>query len=434
MNATADAPRYKFPRKYQCLFRPMRYKILHGGRGSAKSWSVARWLLLSAGQSRERILCTREYQNAVKDSVHQLLCDQIERMHLESEFKIFNTEIVNRATEARFAFTGLHFNVDSKKSMEGFTKAWVEEGHTTSKASWTKLTPTIREPNSEIIVTMNVELDTDELYSRFVIGRPWNAYVVEVNYNDNPDFPQVLRDEMEDDKRLRYQDYLTTWLGKPRAAVEGAVYLHEMQSMVSSGRLTSVPFDPSIGVRTFWDMGWSDMTAIWFVQRVGFEFRMIRYMQDRHRTIKYFYDEMQKFGYSYAGHFMPHDAGSGQQAAGGISLAQQLRNLCDNSVPVRVLPPPISKATQVAASRAVFPNCWFDKDNCADGVQSLRRYKYQISKETLRYSREPLHDDASHGADAFGAFAEGRHAKLRPVREEPKPDNRSPIAGGWMQG
>jgi phage terminase large subunit len=147
----------QFPRKLSLLFRPSRYKVLHGGRGSGKSWGVARALLILAAQKPMRILCTREVQNSILESVHKLLSDQVETLGLSHFYEIQKTTIKG-SNGSQFIFEGLRHNINSIKSMEGVDVCWVEEAEKVTDDSWRILIPTIRAPGSEIWVTFNPHL------------------------------------------------------------------------------------------------------------------------------------------------------------------------------------------------------------------------------------------------------------------------------------
>jgi phage terminase large subunit len=162
-------PLADFPKKLQFLFDPHRYKVAYGGRGSGKSWSMARALLLQASNKPLRILCAREVQKSIKQSVHTLLNDQIQALGLGPLYEVLESEIRSRSGSS-FSFTGLATNtVESIKSFEGCDIVWVEEAQTVSKKSWDILIPTIRKPNSEIWVSFNPNIDTDDTYTRFVV-------------------------------------------------------------------------------------------------------------------------------------------------------------------------------------------------------------------------------------------------------------------------
>ena len=174
---TANA---EFPEKLQFLFEPSRYKVLHGGRGGAKSWGVARALLIKGAASPLRILCARELQNSIVESVHHLLQTQIDALKLESFYEVQN-QLIRGLNGTEFIFAGLKQNITRIKSFEAVDIVWVEEAQTVSKKSWDTLIPTIRRDNSEIWITFNPELDTDETYQRFVLNPPSDAKVVKVN-------------------------------------------------------------------------------------------------------------------------------------------------------------------------------------------------------------------------------------------------------------
>jgi phage terminase large subunit len=211
--------------------RSARYKVLYGGRGAVKSWSFAEAAIRFADRGFERFLCTREYQNSIKDSVHRLLSDQIDRMGLNHRFHITDKSIRHRHTRSEFIFKGLHHNVDEVKSTEGITKCWVEEAHNTSEDSWQTLIPTIRAETddgrpSEIWVSFNVTDEEAPTYVRFVPeeNRPPDSIVLKLNYDQNPFFPKVLRDEMEFLKRVDYEAYEHVWLGMPKKISDAVIF------------------------------------------------------------------------------------------------------------------------------------------------------------------------------------------------------------------
>lgn len=210
----------QLPRKLEPLRHPARYKVVYGGRGSAKSWGVARQLLIDAAEKPLRVLCAREIQKTIADSVHQLLRDQIALMGLEDFYRVQETEIVG-LNGSRFFFAGIRgLDVAKIKSFEGVDRCWVEEAQVVSKKSWDVLTPTIRKPDSEIWITFNPELDTDETWVRFVEKPPDGAVVIQMNWRDNPWFPQVLERERADLLKRDPESYETVWEGKCRPAVE----------------------------------------------------------------------------------------------------------------------------------------------------------------------------------------------------------------------
>ena len=388
----------QFPVKLQCLFQPekSRYRILYGGRGGAKSWGVARALLIKGAQRSLRILCAREFQTSIKDSVHKLLCDQIIDLGLEGFYEITQASIRGK-NGTEFAFVGLKNNVANVKSYEGVDLCWVEEAQTTSRLSWNILIPTIRKQDSEIWVTFNPELETDETYQRFVLHPPENSVVQKINWSDNPWFPETLMLEKDALKMRDQEAYNTVWEGICRQTVDGAIFAREMQMAELDGRITKVGYDPMKPVHAVFDLGWSDATAIWFVQFIGMETRLIRYHEDNQKTISDYLAKMQTYGYMYDTLWLPHDAENRTLAAAGRSIDQIVRGA---GYKTKIIPrTPI--VDSINAARTLFRNCWFDRENCYDGLQCLRHYRYEVDPDTKMFSKNPLHDQFSHGADAF---------------------------------
>ena len=419
--------RAEFPEKLQCLFRPARYKVLYGGRGGAKSWGIARALLIQGAARPLRVLCAREIQKSIGDSVHKLLSDQIKALGLAGFYEVQKTVIRGR-NGTEFTFHGLKHNVTNIKSAEGADVCWVEEAQTVSKSSWATLIPTIRKPGSEIWVSFNPELEDDETYQRFVANPPTGAVVVKVNWSDNPWFPDVLRQEKDDLKARDPDAYLTVWEGHCRQVLDGAIYANELRAATAEGRVTRVPYDAGKPVHTFWDLGRADMTAIWFAQVVGFEFRLVDYYENRGHALGHYLKAVQARPYVYGEHWLPHDA-QNELLASERTIEQQARAA---GLTVRIVPK-VSVADGINAARTIFGRCWFDAERCGDGLHALRHYRYDVDKDDPRIiSRHPLHDWASHGADAFRYLA---LALIEPERPDAGRRRRYQGAGGstsWM--
>lgn len=211
-----------FPRKLQFLFKPARYKVAHGGRGGSKSWNFARALLILGAMRPLRILCFREFQNSIQESVHKLLCLQIEELGLTGFYGSTQNSITG-ANGTEFIFAGIKNNVTKIKSMEGIDIAWGEEAEKISNSSWEVLIPTIRKPGSEIWVSFNPNAEDDPTYRRFITSPPEDAVVVEINWRDNPWFPDELRREMEYLRRVDYDSYLHVWEGHCRNVSDAQV-------------------------------------------------------------------------------------------------------------------------------------------------------------------------------------------------------------------
>ena len=399
MATQPDEPEALFPRKLAPLFKPSRYKVLDGGRGGAKSWGIARALLLQGSNEKLRIGCGREIQKSIADSVHQLLRNQIEALGLGGFYAVRETYIEGR-NGTLFTFHGLRHNVVDLKSLEGCDRFWVEEAQTVSKTSWETLIPTIRKDGSEIWISFNPELDTDETYKRFILNPPPGTIRITLNWRDNPWFPAVLRQEMETLKAANEDDYDHVWEGKTRQTLDGAIYANEIRAATRDERFTRVPCDESKPVQTFWDLGRADATAIWFAQYIGFEFRIVDFYENRGFALAHYLKVLQGKPYVYGDTWLPHDA-QNDLLASERTIEQQIRDARFN---VRITPK-TSVAEGINAGRTVFSRCWFDAAKCADGINHLRRYRYDVDPDTKQYSRNPLHDDHSHAADAFRYLA-----------------------------
>lgn len=192
-----------FPRKFKWLWQPARYKVAHGGRWSWKSTSVARYIAIRGVEKPVRVLCARETQKSIKESVHHLLASQIKKIGASDYYEIESANIKGRNGSQIF-FDGLLRNVHNIKSLDDVDICWVEEAQNVSKESWDDLTPTIRKKNSEFLITFNRKYKDDETDKRFVQNPPENSIVREINYCDvygEDEIPKILQDEIDDCKR-----------------------------------------------------------------------------------------------------------------------------------------------------------------------------------------------------------------------------------------
>jgi len=395
------APEVKFPKKLRFLFHPARYKVAHGGRGSAKSWSFARALLVQGSRKTMRVLCAREVQKSIKQSVHTLLADQIQAIGLGWFYSVTESEIRGKSGTT-FSFTGLSTHtVESIKSFEGVDIAWVEEAQTVSKRSWSILIPTIRAEGSEIWVSFNPDHINDDTYQRFVVHPPEGAVVVQVNYTDNPWFPQVLeRERLHAKATLPPDEYENIWDGKCRQTVTGAIYVNELRQARDNGRIGTVPYDPVLPVNTYWDLGVGDATAIWFEQKNAMEVRLIDYYEASGEGLPHYANVLNQRRYSYGQHYAPHDI-QVRELGSGRSRLETARSLGINFL----VAPNIPVEDGIHAARMLFPRCWFDAERCAPGLDALSNYRWDFNERMDEFKPTPVHDWASHGADAWRYLA-----------------------------
>jgi phage terminase large subunit len=251
------------PEEYKELYNPdWRNIVLHGGRYSGKSYNVAESQVLRGRQFKKRFLCTREFQNTIRDSVHKLLCDIIDK-HKFKDYIITNDSIRNRVTGSEWIFRGLHNNVTEIKSLEGIDEVWVEEAQSISDNSLDILTPTIRKPGSRLIFTFNRVNELDPVFVRYVLNKPPNTYVSKLNYDVMDKYgylSDVIKQEIENDKRTDPGLYAHKWLGEPMSQQERSIIsrddtLRAMQRPATDDGAEEVGVDVA-------RMG-NDRTALW---------------------------------------------------------------------------------------------------------------------------------------------------------------------------
>lgn len=415
----------EFPKKLSFLLNESaRLKILYGGRGGGKTINGIRALVIHSCRRKLEIVCFRELQRSIQESLHGQIVNEIQAIGLTDKFEIQNSQIINLVTGSRFTFEGLRYNISKIKSRARIDIAVIEEGDNTSKTSLDVLMPTVRSRDygngdlggpfgkgPEIWIFFNPKLDTDEVYKRFVLKRDLyapeydkegNRYAIvcKINYSDNKWFPDDLRREMELLKFHSLEDYLHIWEGTTKQVLDGAIYAQEIKKVLVEGRRGKIVYDPSRPVHTFWDLGHDDYTSIWFVQQVGMEYNLINFYQNRLQKIAHYIEKLQSFSYNYGTHYLPHDADS--ETLASRSVARIVRDTYPGKV--RVVARVSQKVVGIRAGRQVFDLCNFDEENTSDGWQCLCRYQYEVD-ENGKWSVNPKHDEFSHGADAFQTFA-----------------------------
>ena len=195
--------------------------------------------------------------------------------------------------------------------------------------------------------------------------------------------------------------------------IKGAYYAEQMEKARLDGRVLKIPVLAGVPVNTFWDLGWNDTTAIWFHQRVGMEHRFIDYIDCSGKDLGFFAQELQGRPYTYAQHYLPHDAENKTLASGGKSVRMLLQELLPGHR-FTVVPRTESLVSSINQTRAVLPACYFHEDKCADGIAAMEAYRREWDEKLGDYKQEPLHDWASNGADAFRQFAQGYREIYQP--------------------
>lgn len=417
----------QIPDAFQGLFEPKRYKIYYGGRGGAKSHAIARALLIKGMQDSIRVLCARELQGSIGDSVHKLLSDVIDFYELHNIYEIQKATIKSKINNTEFIFKGLKHNATEIKSTEGIDIAWVEEAEKVSQNSWEILIPTIRKEKSEIWISFNPKHPTDPTYVNFVQNADDSMIVKKVSWRDNPWFPDTLDQER---RRMAANDpkaYNHVWEGEFDERHFGGIYASYVTKAKEENRVTLVPYKDGVPVITAWDLGKSDATCIWFAQVVGFEVRIIDYYANNQEDLAHYAKVIRSKPYEYGKHYLPHDAGHERLGMGG-SISSQLKEL---GIPNNIIKVG-SVTARIELARDLLKTCFIDKEKCKDGVFALMNYQFEWDEGKQMFKKSPLHDWSSDPADAFGYLAQALAKQDNKPSTSPQPYRRPVSGGGWM--
>ncbi len=430
MSEASSILRIPTARVFRPLLEPARYKGAKGGRGSGKSHFFAGLMVEDHLAERGMLsVCVREVQKSLAQSSKRLLESKLSDFGLgESDgFKVFN-DCIETPGDGLIAFQGMQdHTAESIKSLEGFKRAWVEEAQGLSQRSLTLLRPTIRAPGSELWFSWNRRRKTDPVDVLLTQGAPpTGAAVVTANWRDNPWFPSELEQERLDDQRDRPEQYDHIWEGDYEKVTEGAYYASHLTLAKTQGRIGYVPRDPNMAVRTFWDLGRRDFTAIWVAQFIGQKISVIDYVEGAGQSPGYYFEELRQRGYRGCMVYLPHDGSRvGPENASGRSYEDQAR---DAGFDVQVVLNQGAGAAmlRIDAARRLFPRIWFDEAKTEAGRDALGAY-HERKDEKRSVGLGPEHDWSSHAADAFGLMGI--------AYEEPRvksAERRNVAAGGWM--
>jgi len=394
----------------------------------------------------------------MRESVRQLLSDKIEKLGLGGFFDVMDNEIRGK-NGSLIIFRGMQsYNAENIKSLELMDGAWIEEAQTLSARSLRLLRPTIRKKGSEIWASWNPRYETDAIDEFFRGDEPHpDAICVEVNWRDNPWFPDVLRDEMELDRRRDPEMAAHVWDGGYEIITEGAYYAKLIAQAEAEGRCGVFPYRPAMLVRTGWDIGVDDYSAVWFIQDDGTEAWVIDYFESNglgapqiiHEALPEYLDDpiermrqLIEIGrpqpYRYARHFFPHDVKVREWGAGARTRIQSLMNAGMTEIQRGANQGPEER---INAVREVLPLMHFNtglpgkqitpaQKRVRAGLNRVRRYSRQFNEAMNTYTTVAAHDVNSHGADALGEWA--INAQLIPP-PKPKQPEHPPIPFGHMQ-
>jgi phage terminase large subunit len=271
---------------------------------------------------------------------------------------------------------------------------------------------------------LNPDLETDAVYQDFIVNPPKGAWVCRTSYRDNRWLSKESREKIETLRDRDPDTFHHVYEGATRSTVEGAIYKAEIQLAEKEGRIRQVPHDPMRPVDVFFDLGYADRVSIWAAQRTSFEIRILRYFQNDHQAIDYYLREMQSWGYVIGTCYLPWDGGT-RSLGTGKSIQEIMQAKGFKVIVNRQL----SVADGINAVRTIFPQLYFDANLCADGLMYLRRYQWGPQTQLGVSRREPLHDDASHPADALRTMAVGIR-DLKAPKVPPAPPRRAATAWG----
>ncbi len=410
-------------RALEPLTKPARYKGAYGGRGGSKSHFFAEELIERCCAATTRAVCIREVQNSIRDSVRQLLVDKIEKFGVGWFFTILDNEI-RGLNGSIIIFRGMQsYNAETIKSLEAYEIAWVEEAQTLSQKSLELLRPTIRREGSEIWFSWNPRHRTDPVDIFFRKQPHPDAVSVMVNWRDNPWFPDVLRKEMEHDKRVDPEVAEHVWEGA-YGMQQGAILARWVARAEKAGRINdNVAFDPqATAIEISSDLGFRDTATWWFWQRKLGGYSLLHYVGDSGLEAKDWIERLKEIliehNWPLGKIWLPHDATTKTFQSKESAIEQFLKaygvGTCD-------IVPRTSKADRINAARTVIKQCEFHKTRCEQGIDGLMAWEFEWNPDTLSFSREPLHNWASHPADGFSYGCQVMQLMPPPVIEPKKP-------------
>lgn len=395
--------------------------------------AAVRGYQLSQGGKSGVIVCGREFMNSLDESsMAEVKAAIASEPWLAANYDVGEKYVRTLDRRISFAFIGLRHNLDSIKSKSQIHVLWVDEAEPVSETAWIKIVPTVREHGSEIWVTWNPERKNSATHKRFRENPPDGAKIVEINYSDNPWFPDVLEKERLEDFARRHDQYAHVWEGDFVTVVEGAYFAQALSAAKAEGRIGKVAADPLMTLRAFVDIGGTgakaDSFTIWIVQFIGKEIRVLDYYEAQGQPIATHLNWMRGKGYTpdRCQFWLPHD-GSTQDRVFDVSYESALR---DAGYHVTVVPNQGKGAAKmrIEAARRLFPSIWFNADTTEAGRDALGWYHEKRSQDDRNIGLGPEHDWSSHGADSFGLMCV---AYEEPVTKKPRPAVHYG-AGGWM--
>ena len=390
-----------------------RYRGAYGGRGSGKTRTFAlmtavRGYMWGRSGVSGQLLCCREFMNSLSDSSFEEIKSAIKSVDwLDAYYECGERYIRSRDGNISYTFAGLRHSLDSIKSKARLLLAWVDEAEQVSDEAWMKLIPTVREADSEIWVTWNPESKESATHLRFRESKPNNARIVEMNWSDNPFFPDVLNQERLEDKEKRPELYDHIWEGGFLEFSNESYFYEQFLRVKDEGRICRLPRLDSQPCMTFWDIGASDGCAVIVVQRVGQEYRCIDFYESWGKPYSHAVEWLQSRGLVWDTMFLPHDAAHERQGEiDNKSPKAMLETLMPGvSFEIVARTPEINWGIQ--QTRDMFPLMWFDEVKCEKLIDHLRAYRRKWSSSERRWLNKPDKTDGhSEAADALRQMAQ----------------------------
>ena len=356
------------------------------------------------------ILCARQFMNSLEDSS----LEEVKRAIEEEPFLVGYYEIGDKYIKSRdgrinFTFAGLDRNIASIKSKGRLLLCWVDEAEPVTDEAWLTLIPTLREEgtgwNAELWVTWNPKRKNAAVEQRFRTSADPLTKVVELNWKDNPKFPDKLERDRQRDLAERPDQYGHVWEGEYATALAGAYFAQSLTVAKAENRIGRVAADPLMIIRLFADIGGTgakaDNFVFWAAQFIGREIRVLNHYEQQGQPIEAHLNWFRSQGYTpdKAQIWLPHD-GDTQDKVIDVSY----RSAFESAGYVVTVVPNQGKGAamlRVEAARRLFPAMWLNQETTQAGIDALGWY-HEKRDEVRGIGLGPDHDWASHSADAFG--------------------------------
>lgn len=417
------------------------YRGAYGGRGSAKTRTFAKMAavrgMMWAAEGREGIiLCGREFMNSLSDSSFAEVKAAIaSEPCLRDAYEVGQKYIRTKCGRIEFVFAGLRHNLESIKSKARILLLWVDEAEPVSKDAWGVVIPTVREEGAEIWVTWNPKRKKSATHQRFRVSPPEGSKIIELNWQDNPFFPEILNKTRLDDLKSRPETYDHVWGGDFVKALEGAYFAKQLAEVRLQGRVMAMQPDPLLSIKAIFDIGGAgakaDAMAIWIQQWVGPQIRVLDYIEGQGQQLSYYADELRRRGWGRAIVHLPHD-GVNASAVTGKRYVDHWRDAGFDAPEPTPNQGAGAAMQRIEAVRRILPSCYFNNTPDVEaGLDALGWYHEKRSDDDRNIGLGPDHDWSSHGADAFGLGAIIYEAPYTPAPRDPYSRGRRSGGGSW---